>query len=443
MGLISRIKTWVDKEVLTHTDLNAEFDNITDNIPASTTSVVGMVQLEDSHASTSVTKAATPNSVKEAYDHAGGAHKNTHDPEDGADALDTASPSELASVQAAGVGSSHSLARADHQHRIQHSIADNHLVTIDHASVADNDYAKFTAGGLEGRSKAEVLSDLNVEDGADVTDATNVNAAGAVMEADFNAKGNILSASANDTPLILAVGSNTQVLSANAGTGTGLEWVNPDTPGAHKNSHDPVDGADALDTTVPDEIAGVQGVAQGSSHEFVRADHQHRIQHSIADNHLVTMDDTDAADNDYAKLTANGLEGRSYSEVMGDLSGQAAASFDMNSQALTKLSNVVTTHTPGAAGTATLDLDVSRIHDITMPAGNITIAVSNENNGDIFTVRPLQDATGSRTITWFSTIKWAGGSAPTLTTTGAKADTFIFRVTGTDTYDGFVVGQNI
>jgi hypothetical protein len=130
-------------------------------------------------------------------------------------------------------------------------------------------------------------------------------------------------------------------------------------------------------------------------------------------------------------------------ETLALLSGQAGASFDMNSQAITKLSNIVTTHTPGAAGTATLDLDVSRIHDITMPAGNITIAISNENNGDIFTIRILQDGTGSRTVTWFSTIKWAGGSAPTLTTTANKADTVIFRVTGTDTYDGFVVGKNV
>jgi hypothetical protein len=39
----------------------------------------------------------------------------------------------------------------------------------------------------------------------------------------------------------------------------------------------------------------------------------------ITDNALVTVDDADAADNDYAKFTANGIEGRSYSEVRTDL----------------------------------------------------------------------------------------------------------------------------
>jgi hypothetical protein len=39
-------------------------------------------------------------------------------------------------------------------------ITDDDIVEIDHAAVADDDYAKFTANGLEGRSYAEVLSDI-------------------------------------------------------------------------------------------------------------------------------------------------------------------------------------------------------------------------------------------------------------------------------------------
>lgn len=97
------------------------------------------------------------------------AHKDTHDPEDGSDALDTAAAAEIAGVQAAGAGSSHSLARADHVHQIQHGITDNHIVTMDSADAADDEYARFTANGLEGRSIAEALSDLGVAAGADVT----------------------------------------------------------------------------------------------------------------------------------------------------------------------------------------------------------------------------------------------------------------------------------
>ncbi len=41
----------------------------------------------------------------------------------------------------------------------------------------------------------------------------------------------------------------------------------------------------------------------------------------IANDNLMLVDDADAADNDYAKFTTNGLEGRSYKEVLDDLSG--------------------------------------------------------------------------------------------------------------------------
>jgi len=94
---------------------------------------------------------------------------------------------------------------------------------------------------------------------------------------------------------------------------------------AHKDTHDPNDGSDALDTAAPSELASVQASAVGTSHSLARADHVHAINHGITDNHIVTMDDADATANDYTRLTANGLEGRSYSEVMGDLSGQASA----------------------------------------------------------------------------------------------------------------------
>lgn len=101
------------------------------------------------------------------------------------------------------------------------------------------------------------------------------------------------------------------------------------------------------------------------------------------------------------------------------------------------------TYTPAGAGTATLDLSLGNHHRITMPAGNITIALVNATVGEKFLIDITQDSVGSRTVTWFTTIKWAGGAAPTLTTTANKRDTFGFIVTGSGTYDGFVVGANI
>jgi len=47
-----------------------------------------------------------------------------------------------------------------HTHTITCGISDNNIVQIDSASVADNEYARFTANGLESRSTTEVKSDL-------------------------------------------------------------------------------------------------------------------------------------------------------------------------------------------------------------------------------------------------------------------------------------------
>lgn len=93
--------------------------------------------------------------------------------------------------------------------------------------------------------------------------------------------------------------------------------------------------------------------------------------------------------------------------------------------------------------TVTFDLSAGNVHQITLTASGWTFALSNATTGQVFSIRVLQDGTGSRTIgSWFTTIRWAGGSAPTLTTTLNKWDWFGFVCTGTNTYDGFVLGQN-
>ena len=101
------------------------------------------------------------------------------------------------------------------------------------------------------------------------------------------------------------------------------------------------------------------------------------------------------------------------------------------------------TYTPAAAGTATLDLSLSNQHFITMPAGNITIALSNDTNNQPFIITITQDGVGSRTVTWPATIRWAGGTVPALTTTASKRDIFGLIRTGASTYDGVIIGTNI
>lgn len=92
--------------------------------------------------------------------------------------------------------------------------------------------------------------------------------------------------------------------------------------------------------------------------------------------------------------------------------------------------------------TITFDLSAGNKQRVTL-GGNRVLALSNVQTGHVFIIRLQQDGTGNRTVNWFSTIKWAGGSAPTLSTTAGYADVFGFIQTAADTYDGFVVGGAI
>ena len=94
------------------------------------------------------------------------------------------------------------------------------------------------------------------------------------------------------------------------------------------------------------------------------------------------------------------------------------------------------------AATITFNLSTSNLHSVTL-GGNRTLALSNETVGQIFTVRLVQDGTGSRTVTWWSNIKWPDAVAPTLTTTASRIDVFTFLVTSSGNYDCLGITQNL
>lgn len=86
------------------------------------------------------------------------------------------------------------------------------------------------------------------------------------------------------------------------------------------------------------------------------------------------------------------------------------------------------------------DLSTGAVQIRTLDGTNGTITFSGAVAGQTFILFLKQDATGSRTVSW-PTIKWAGASAPTLTTTASRVDIIAITYDGTDYY-GTVVGQN-
>lgn len=85
-----------------------------------------------------------------------------------------------------------------------------------------------------------------------------------------------------------------------------------------------------------------------------------------------------------------------------------------------------------ASGTLAPDFAKALCHEITL-TGNVTSVAftAPKNRAEIIRLELVQDATGSRTAAgWNASIKWAGGSAPTLSTTAAHRDIFTFRWDG-------------
>jgi len=69
-------------------------------------------------------------------------------------------------------------------------------------------------------------------------------------------------------------------------------------------------------------------------------------------------------------------------------------------------------------------------------AGNRTFgAPTGLVSGAFYALNVIQDATGSRTITWNAVFKWTGGTAPTLSTAASAKDFFVFRSDGTNLYE--------
>ena len=81
----------------------------------------------------------------------------------------------------------------------------------------------------------------------------------------------------------------------------------------------------------------------------------------------------------------------------------------------------------------TLSLTNGTVQTVTM-TGNCTFTMPTATAGKSFILIAVQDGTGSRTAT-FTSVKWAGGSAPTLTTTATTGrDIFAFVSDGTNWY---------
>jgi hypothetical protein len=92
-----------------------------------------------------------------------------------------------------------------------------------------------------------------------------------------------------------------------------------------------------------------------------------------------------------------------------------------------------TTLTDGA--TISWDVSVNQVATVTLGGNRTMAAPTNLVSGSFYSLNVIQDATGSRTLTWNSVFKWTGAAAPTLSTAASAKDFFVFRSDGTNLYE--------
>ncbi len=122
------------------------------------------------------------------------------------------------------------------------------------ASQTANDFTNTLKSKLDG-----------IEASADVTDATNVDAAGAVMNSDVDAKGDLLVGSADNTVTRLAVGTNGYILKADSSTGTGLAWGAAGSGGENNQNAFSTVAVSGQDNVAADTTTDTLNLAAGSN----------------------------------------------------------------------------------------------------------------------------------------------------------------------------------
>lgn len=96
-------------------------------------------------------------------------------------------------------------------------------------------------------------------------------------------------------------------------------------------------------------------------------------------------------------------------------------------------------------GTLAIDLALGNVVSARL-TGNVTaVNITNAVSGKAcsFGLYLTQDGTGSRTVTWGASVKWAGATPPTLSTAANAVDILVFEsIDGGTTWYGSLVGTN-
>jgi len=270
-----------------------------------------------------------------------------------------------------------------------------------------------------------------IEASADVTDATNVNAAGAVMNSDLDGKGELLVGDGSGDPTALAVGTNGYVLKANSSTATGLEWSAAGSGGdVNQNAFSTI-AVSGQDNVAADSTTDTLNIAAGSNVTVTTNASSDTVTISSTDtNTTYSVGDGGLSQNNFTDALKTKLDGIAASanvgltDIVGDTTPQLGGNLDVQSSEITtSTSNGNIKLNPNGTGVVEVKGDGSSAD------GTIQLNCSQNSHG-IKLKSPPHSAGASYTLTFPNT---DGSANQVLKTDGSGGLDWVDQTTDTNT----------
>jgi len=288
------------------------------------------------------------------------------------------------------------------------------------------------SGTVDGRDVATDGTKLDgIEASADVTDATNVNAAGAVMNSDLDGKGELLVGDGSGDPSALAAGTNGYVLKANSSTATGLEWSAAGSGGdVNQNAFSTI-AVSGQSNVAADSATDTLNIAAGSNVTVTTNASSDTVTISSTDtNTTYSVGDGGLSQNNFTDALKTKLDGIAASanvgltDIVGDTTPQLGGNLDVQSSEITtSTSNGNIKLNPNGTGVVEVKGDGSSAD------GTIQLNCSQNSHG-IKLKSPPHSAGASYTLTFPNT---DGSANQVLKTDGSGGLDWVDQTTDTNT----------